>query len=112
MKLSEDSKNLKDSGGRASSPVALAASLWPTASTQHLSKRCHSEKRSDEESAFNAGRVAPASRRQKPAQRYESLVKKLLSLRLTAELVEAAGVEPASENVTGQETTCVVAFMP
>jgi hypothetical protein len=27
-------------------------------------------------------------------------------------LVEAAGVEPASENVTGQETTCVVAFMP
>ena len=28
------------------------------------------------------------------------------------ELVEAAGVEPASENVTGQEPTCVVAFMP
>jgi len=27
-------------------------------------------------------------------------------------LVEAAGVEPASENVTGQETTCVVQFMP
>jgi len=27
------------------------------------------------------------------------------------ELVEAAGVEPASENVTGQETTCVVQFM-
>ena len=28
------------------------------------------------------------------------------------ELVEAAGVEPASENVTGQEPTCVVQFMP
>jgi len=28
------------------------------------------------------------------------------------EMVEAAGVEPASENVTGQEPTCVVAFMP
>ena len=28
------------------------------------------------------------------------------------ELVEAAGVEPASENVTGQKPTCVVAFMP
>ena len=27
-------------------------------------------------------------------------------------VVEAAGVEPASENVTGQKTTCVVAFMP
>ena len=27
-------------------------------------------------------------------------------------MVEAAGVEPASENVTGQEPTCVVAFMP
>jgi hypothetical protein len=27
-------------------------------------------------------------------------------------LVEAAGVEPASENVTGQEPTCVVLFMP
>jgi hypothetical protein len=27
-------------------------------------------------------------------------------------MVEAAGVEPASENVTGQETTCVVEFMP
>jgi len=27
-------------------------------------------------------------------------------------LVEAAGVEPASENVTGQETTCLFAFMP
>jgi hypothetical protein len=27
-------------------------------------------------------------------------------------LVEAAGVEPASENVTGQEPTCVVQFMP
>ena len=28
------------------------------------------------------------------------------------EVVEAAGVEPASENVTGQEPTCVVTFMP
>ena len=28
------------------------------------------------------------------------------------ELVEAAGVEPASENVTGQETTCLFTFMP
>ena len=27
-------------------------------------------------------------------------------------LVEEAGVEPASENVTGQETTCLFAFMP
>jgi len=27
-------------------------------------------------------------------------------------LVEAAGVEPASENVTGQETTCLFAFLP
>ena len=27
-------------------------------------------------------------------------------------MVEAAGVEPASENVTGQETTCLFAFMP
>jgi len=27
-------------------------------------------------------------------------------------VVEAAGVEPASENVTGQETTCLFAFMP
>jgi len=27
-------------------------------------------------------------------------------------MVEAAGVEPASENVTGQEPTCVVQFMP
>ena len=28
------------------------------------------------------------------------------------EVVEAAGVEPASENVTGQETTCLFQFMP
>ncbi len=28
------------------------------------------------------------------------------------EVVEAAGVEPASENVTGQETTCLFRFMP
>jgi hypothetical protein len=27
-------------------------------------------------------------------------------------LVEAAGVEPASENVTGQETTCLFTFRP
>ena len=27
-------------------------------------------------------------------------------------LVEATGVEPASENVTGQETTCLFRFMP
>ena len=27
-------------------------------------------------------------------------------------VVEAAGVEPASENVTGQETTCLFAFLP
>ena len=27
-------------------------------------------------------------------------------------MVEAAGVEPASENVTGQKPTCVVAFLP
>jgi hypothetical protein len=26
-------------------------------------------------------------------------------------MVEAAGVEPASENVTGQEPTCVVQFL-
>jgi len=28
------------------------------------------------------------------------------------EVVEAAGVEPSSENVTGQEPTCLFAFMP
>jgi hypothetical protein len=28
------------------------------------------------------------------------------------DVVEAAGVEPASEGVTGQETTCLFAFMP
>ena len=27
-------------------------------------------------------------------------------------MVEAAGVEPASENVTGQEPTCLVQFLP
>ena len=27
-------------------------------------------------------------------------------------MVEAAGVEPASENVTGQKPTCLVAFLP
>ena len=32
--------------------------------------------------------------------------------KLDIEMVEAAGVEPASENVTGQETTCLFAFMP
>jgi len=32
--------------------------------------------------------------------------------RRACKLVEAAGVEPASENVTGQETTCLFAFMP
>jgi hypothetical protein len=32
--------------------------------------------------------------------------------RINEILVEAAGVEPASENVTGQETTCLFAFMP
>ena len=26
--------------------------------------------------------------------------------------MEATGVEPASENVTGQETTCLFQFMP
>jgi hypothetical protein len=31
---------------------------------------------------------------------------------IVTELVEAAGVEPASENVTGQETTCLFRFMP
>jgi hypothetical protein len=30
----------------------------------------------------------------------------------TLNMVEAAGVEPASENVTGQETTCLFQFMP
>jgi hypothetical protein len=28
------------------------------------------------------------------------------------ELVELAGVEPASANVTGEETTCLFQFMP
>jgi hypothetical protein len=27
-------------------------------------------------------------------------------------MVEARGVEPLSENVTGQETTCLVEFLP
>jgi len=31
---------------------------------------------------------------------------------LKIKVVEAAGVEPASENVTGQETTCLFLFMP
>jgi hypothetical protein len=31
---------------------------------------------------------------------------------IITEMVEAAGVEPASENVTGQETTCLFQFMP
>jgi hypothetical protein len=35
-----------------------------------------------------------------------------LSKLLKIKVVEAAGVEPASENVTGQETTCLFAFMP
>ena len=30
----------------------------------------------------------------------------------TLSMVEAAGVEPASENVTGQKTTCLVTFLP
>ena len=37
---------------------------------------------------------------------------KLSKLLKINEMVEAAGVEPASENVTGQETTCLFAFMP
>jgi hypothetical protein len=35
-----------------------------------------------------------------------------LKLWITKDMVEAAGVEPASENVTGQETTCLFQFMP
>ncbi len=31
---------------------------------------------------------------------------------LKIKVVEATGVEPASENVTGQETTCLFQFMP
>jgi len=31
---------------------------------------------------------------------------------LKTKVVEATGVEPASENVTGQEPTCLVQFMP
>ena len=34
------------------------------------------------------------------------------TLKIEIKLVEAAGVEPASENVTGQETTCLVRFLP
>ena len=34
------------------------------------------------------------------------------NLLIIKDLVEAAGVEPASENVTGQETTCLFAFLP
>jgi hypothetical protein len=33
------------------------------------------------------------------------------SLKPETEVVEAAGVEPASEKVTGEETTCLVQFM-
>jgi hypothetical protein len=36
----------------------------------------------------------------------------MLMIIKTLNMVEAAGVEPASENVTGQETTCLFAFMP
>ena len=48
------------------------------------------------------------SRRGEPAAEILSAAKD----RRTCEVVEAAGVEPASENVTGQETTCLFAFMP
>ena len=41
--------------------------------------------------------------------RFAADIRKLLKFEQLA-LVEAAGVEPASENVTGQEPTYVVAF--
>ena len=48
------------------------------------------------------------------AEQHETLAANLtksISLGST-NVVEAAGVEPASENVTGQKTTCLFQFMP
>jgi hypothetical protein len=51
----------------------------------------------------------PASCRT-PLYEIKTRISKLLILNEI--VVEAAGVEPASENVTGQETTCLFQFMP
>ncbi len=48
-----------------------------------------------------------------PAEYYCKKLKSVRKLLIIQRLlVEAAGVEPASENVTGQETTCLFQFMP
>ena len=52
-------------------------------------------------------------RRTASAECYCTKLKCVSKLLIIKEIVvEAAGVEPASENVTGQETTCLFAFMP
>jgi hypothetical protein len=57
--------------------------------------------------------VREARRRIAPVKCYCTKLKCASKTLITQEiLVEAAGVEPASENVTGQETTCLFQFMP
>jgi len=51
--------------------------------------------------------------RNRPAERHCTKLKCFRKRLILKEIVvEAAGVEPASENVTGQETTCLFQFMP
>ena len=53
--------------------------------------------------------------RPRPSRRVLRRVRKMANQRCEEDrkgMVEAAGVEPASENVTGQETTCLFRFMP
>jgi hypothetical protein len=65
--------------------------------------------------AAAANRMSPAAHRLRcpliePAK--ASIAKFVCNVFKPKIVVEAAGVEPASENVTGQETTCLFAFMP
>jgi hypothetical protein len=59
------------------------------------------------------GRLNDVRREPASAERYctklKCACKRLIIKQI---LVEAAGVEPASENVTGQEPTCLFRFMP
>jgi hypothetical protein len=62
---------------------------------------------------MNIHESGPIGRRQQQTSDLCEIIKIVRNLSIKSEiLVEAAGVEPASENVTGQETTCLFTFMP
>jgi hypothetical protein len=85
-------------------PPAFSPQLFPLGTIRLFNWFVIGEKKNREKNLAEKPPLAERYCTKLKCARKQFIIKELL--------VEATGVEPASENVTGQETTCLFTFMP